>query len=96
MRKCIAQAGIAMVSGATSQWNKTNWMQKGEIATLPKDKVCCLYRYRDGRMQHTGIYLGDGTEIDARGSASGVIGPVAVDKYPWTHWGIPAGLYDNN
>lgn len=96
VRKCMAQAGISMVSGATSQWNKTDWMQKGEITTLPKDKVCCLYRYRDGKMQHTGIYLGDGTEIDARGSASGVIGPTAIDKYPWTHWGIPAGLYDSN
>lgn len=96
VRKCMAQAGISMVSGATSQWNKTNWEQKGTIDTLPRDKVCCLYRYRDGKMQHTGIYLGDGTFVDARGSKQGVIGPSPLDSYPWTHWGIPAGLEHNN
>jgi len=32
--------------------------------------------------------------MDARGSSSGVVYS-ALGKYPWTHWAIPKGLYDN-
>ena len=53
-------AGIKIVSGATSQWNKTNWAQKGTIDSLPKDKVCLLYRWNGSNMQHTGVYCGNG------------------------------------
>lgn len=94
----MKQVGISMVSGATSQWNKTNFMAKGSIDTLPADKVCCLYRKdaSTGKMAHTGLYLGDGeTFIHAAGSSTGVV-KSTIKKYGrWTHWGIPAGLYDN-
>ena len=62
---------------------------------MPKNKVVILYKQKDdGRgMQHTGIYLGDGTFVDARGSNEGVIGPNSLGSYPWTHYGIPKGLY---
>lgn len=42
-------------------------------------------------MQHTGIYLGDGYVIDARGSSAGVV-KSKLSSYPWTHFGQPQGL----
>jgi len=87
-----------MVSGATSQWNKTKFEVKGTIDTLPADKVCCLYRKdaSTGKMGHTGLYLGDGqTFIHAAGSKIGVVKSTIKAYGRWTHWGIPAGLYDN-
>lgn len=96
VRFALKEINVSMVSGASSQWKKTNWEAKGTIDTLPKDKVCILYREAPtaNPMQHTGIYLGDGYVMDARGSSSGVVYS-ALGKYPWTHWAIPKGLYDN-
>lgn len=95
VRFAMKEVGISMVSGATSQWNKTTWQQKGTIDSLPKNKICCLYRWTGSVMQHTGVYLGDGYFIDARGSSTGVV-KTKIEKYPWTHWGIPKGLYSTS
>lgn len=93
-RMAMLNVGIKIVSGATSQWNATNWAERGTIDTLPKDKVCLLYRATSPtNMQHTGVYCGDGYVIDARGSRNGVI-KSKLESYAWTHWGIPVGLYD--
>lgn len=94
VRLAMKKAGINMVSGASSQWKKTDWEAKGTIDTIPKDKMCCLYREAPtaNPMQHTGIYLGNGYVVDARGSYDGVL-HTALSKYKWTHWGIPKGLY---
>ena len=87
-RACAKAGGVTLVSGATSQWNKTEWARKGAIDTLPPDEAAFLYRQADGRMQHTGVYLGDGTFVHAQGTAYGVLHePMA--RYAWTHWGIP-------
>lgn len=95
VRGVMKEVSIPMVSGATSQWKKTNWEEKGTIDTLPKNKIACLYRQTsDGVMQHTGIYTGDNYFIDARGSSSGVL-KSKLSSYKWTHWGIPKGLYTN-
>ena len=42
-------------------------------------------------MSHTGIYIGNGKVVHAKGSKDGVV----LDTMPstWTHWGIPKGLY---
>lgn len=90
VRLAMKQGGASMVSGASSQWKKTNWQKKGTIDTLPKDQICCLYREspKANPMQHTGVYLGNGQVMDDRGSASGVI-QSSLSSYPWTHWGIP-------
>lgn len=95
-RYAMKEVGITLVSGASSQWKKTDWEQKGTIDTLPKDKVCILYRESPeaNPMQHTGIYLGDGYVMDARGSSSGVVYS-KLSSYKWTHWAIPKGLYDD-
>lgn len=95
-RQAAKQVGITLVSGASSQWKKTEWEAKGTIESLPVDKVCFLYRESPeaNPMQHTGIYLGDGMVADARGSKSGVLHS-AFTSYKWTHWAMPKGLYDN-
>lgn len=96
VRFALKEVGISVVSGASSQWKKTNWEAKGTIDSLPKDKVCILYRESPSAnpMQHTGIYLGDGNVMDARGSNSGVVYST-LGSYKWTHWAIPKGLYEN-
>lgn len=92
VRYAMKEIGITMVSGATSQWKKTNWLQKGTIDNIPANKICCLYRWTGSVMQHTGVYLGNGYFIDARGSSTGVV-KTKLEKYPWTHYAIPKGLY---
>ena len=92
VRYAMKEVEISLVSGATSQWNKTNWQRKGTIDSLPQDKICCLYRWTGSVMQHTGVYLGNGYFIDARGSSTGVV-KSKISSYKWTHWGIPKGLY---
>jgi hypothetical protein len=92
--RAFQQVGIRMATGATSAWKGTSWQSKGTISNYPKDKVCVLYREGSGRMQHTGIYIGNGEFIHASGSKTGVV----KEKMPgkWTHWGIPKGLYSGN
>ena len=96
-KAAMKQVGITIGSGASSQWRKSKWEQKGKINTLPVNKVCILYRESPNAdpMQHTGVYLGDGTVVDARGSKTGVIHS-NLTSYGWTHWAIPQGLYDQN
>lgn len=94
-RMAMQHVDIKIVSGASSQWKKTKWAEKGTIDTIPKNKVCLVYRATSPTvMQHTGVYCGNGYVIDARGSSSGVI-KSKLESYKWTHWGIPDGLYDN-
>jgi len=84
-RAAAKAAGFSLVSGATSQWQKTQWTAKGTIDTLPMDAVAFLYRQAEGRMQHTGVALGDGTCVHARGTAYGVVRQ-PMSEYAWTHW----------
>ncbi len=89
-------AGISLPSGATSQWTKVDWGSAGEIADLPMDVVCFVYHEKDGsfdHMSHTGVYMGDGTVIDARGHQGGVKHQ-DVASYPWTHFGIPVEIVE--
>lgn len=79
--------GAEIPSGATSQWNKVDWAQKGALDSLPLHQVCFLYLERDGKMGHTGVYLGDGTVVDARGHSAGVVHR-KLDDVQWTHWAL--------
>ena len=75
--------------GCTSQWGyKVNWAQQGAIGDMP-DLVCCVYQYRGGKFQHTGIHIGGGKVIHC---SAGVQWGDTSDK-AWTHYAIPAGLY---
>lgn len=87
-RYAAKAAWVTLPSGATSQWRKGPWKRKGEIGTLPEGEVLFLYRQKGSVMQHTGLALGDGTCVHARGTAYGVIQqPLA--GYAWTHWASP-------
>ena len=89
--------GIALVSGATSQWTKTAWAETGAIAALPRERLCLVYR-QDGAgvMGHAGIYLGDGTVVHAKGHADGVVRERLGEGNRFTHFAIPQGLYDGD
>lgn len=90
------EIGIQMVSGATSQWQKTPWAALGEMDTLPEGKMVILYR-QDSKnvMGHTGIALGDDSCVHAKGHDWGVVRE-GIEAYGrWTHWGIPEGLYED-
>ncbi len=83
---CAKAAGITLPSGATSQWNADVWAEKGTIDSLPEESEgLFLYRQSGGKMQHTGVCMGDGTDIEARGHAYGVIRR-EMATYGWTHW----------
>ena len=85
-------AGLSLPSGATSQWQDGDWAASGLIADLPQvGYICMVYRRSSGRMVHTGVYMGDGTVIEARGHKDGVIRSELGD-YPWTHWAILRGM----
>ena len=94
VRWAMSEIGIKMVSGATSQWRETKWAVLGEMDTLPADKMVILYRKDDdGKMGHTGVALGDGSCVHAKGHDYGVVRE-GIEAYGrWTHWAIPEGLY---
>lgn len=87
----LKAAGIKIVGGgATSQYNDdSNWDQKGLIANMPRDKVCCVFRWDGETMAHTLIYDGQGNYIHDSGEVKKVI----MSKYNATHYAIPKGLY---
>ena len=87
---CAKAGGATLPSGATSQWRSGAWAVKGTIDQLPESAVAMLYRQKGEIMQHTGLYLGDGTVIDARGTKYGVVHQ-AREKYDWTHYAVPKG-----
>lgn len=79
-------------AGATSQWNTAaNWVQKGPIDQLPKDKIACVFwrdKKKPGVMAHTGLYIGNGTIIHC----SGTVKKGAPTDRGWTDYAIPAGM----
>ena len=91
-RYAAKAAGLTLPSGASSQWKKGDWSEKGAIDTLPVGQACFLYMEKAGSnpMGHTGIYLGDGTAVDARGHSYGVV-HMPISGRSWTHWAILRG-----
>ena len=85
-RDVAKRAGVGLPSGATSQWRAAGiWMEMDVIDTLPNEAGLFLYTMRDGRMTHTGVSIGHGEEVDARGHAYGVVRrPIASTSF--THW----------
>ena len=94
IRRALESVGITGVpSGATSQWKKKSlWTESGTIDSLPPDGLVALCREADGKMQHIGWRMSDGSVIDARSSAKGVIAS-ALSSYKWTHWMRPNLAY---
>lgn len=76
--------------GATSQWNAaSNWAQKGLIKDMPRDRVCCLFKQKDGKMEHTGMWCKNDMVIHC--SAGVQTGKLSG----FTHYAVPAGLYED-
>ena len=92
-RGAMEAVGIPMVSGANSQWERTDWAEKGEIAVMPRDKVCAVFRWDEDHIGHVGVYQGDGYVIHAKGHDYGVVRQ-RIEDVKFTHYGIPKGLYD--
>lgn len=97
VRAGLKSVGISITSGASSQYfeklGKKYWVMKGTVDHMPKNCVLCMYRATSSTvMQHTGFKLSNGIQVDARGSAQGVI-KTNYGTYKWTHWAIPIGLY---
>lgn len=90
-RRAAEAAGLSLPSGAKSQYTKGDWAEGGPIDQLKPGKIAMLYRVTaDGDVPHTGIALGDGTEVDARSHARGVVHQ-QIGSYPWTHYKILKG-----
>lgn len=63
--------------------------EKGQIDTLPKDKVCLVFKQAaNGTMNHIGIYLGDGTVAEMASSKMNYQHR-KLSANSWTHWGLP-------
>lgn len=84
----LRQVGLDLAGqGATSQYNTAaNWAERGKISAMP-DCVCCVFRQKNGKMEHTGMHVGGGVVIDCSTGVS------SVGMSGWTHYGIPVGLY---
>lgn len=84
----LKQVGISISGeGATSQYNTAaNWMRRGSVNDMP-DCVCCLFRKKGTKMEHTGMHIGGGIVVDCSVNVrtGGMTG--------WTNYAIPAGLY---
>ena len=87
----LLQAGIKIDgAGATSQYDtKANWTERGTIDAMP-DLVCCVFKQRDGKMQHTGLHIGGGKIIHC----STTVKEGKTTDSGWTHYAVPVGLYD--
>ena len=87
------QIGITINGGgATTQYNTdSNWEIKGPISEMPRDKVCCVFRYDAStkKMEHTLLYDGEGHYIHDNGE----VRKVDTSKYNATHYAVPKGLY---
>ncbi len=84
--------GIALPHGASSQWKGAYWDAKGTLDQMPRDRLCFVFNETDTAdpMGHVGIYLGDGTVVDARGHAAGVLRS-PLSGYAWDHYAILKG-----
>lgn len=74
-----------MGTGATAQWNTAdNWTVKGEIGTMPKDTLVCLFVKKGSKMEHTGFGFNNETIECSAG-----VQHFTARKSKWTHWGAP-------
>ena len=90
--KAFNQVGIKPYTGATKTWNNLAFDKKGPVSQMPRDKVAILYKGDGNEMSHTGIYIKNNRFVHAKGTDYGVL-EESMSAYPWTHFGIPTGLY---
>ena len=85
----LKQVGIDLYGdGATTQYNTDrNWVRRGPVSEMPDNIVCCVFRKKDKKMEHTGMCVGGGVTVDCSVNvrSGGMSG--------WTHYAVPKGLY---
>lgn len=70
--------------------------QRNTISTMPETPgtLVFIYSAKTGKMEHIGVYIGNGYCIEAKGHAYGVV-KTQFKGRGWTHWGIcPFITYD--
>ena len=84
------QVGISISPiGATTQYNTAkDWAVRGRIDEMP-ECCCCVFRKVGNKMEHTGLYIGDGYVIEA----SVGVKKSRLQDGGWTHFAIPNSLY---
>lgn len=93
-REAASAAGMRLPSGSSSQWRDAQaWKERGTIDTLPDEPGLFLFTQKLGRMTHTGVSVGGGWEVDARGHAYGVVRR-RIEDTSFTHWARLAVDYD--
>ena len=89
VKQVCSRVGISFSGGgATSMWNGANWTEKGTRATLPENKLCCIFWQASDckTMNHIGFYYGG-----MMTHCSGTVKREALSSRV-THWAIPKGL----
>ena len=87
-------AGLPPVkSGATSQWKSDIWDVKGSFADVPANKLCCVFRDKNGTKEHVGWYY-NGIAYHAQGHSTGVVATDNKQYKSWTHYAIMKGIYN--
>lgn len=88
---CLNRVGIDLIGeGCRSQWNSNNWTEKGTIDTMPKNTLVCLFVYKGGKWEHTGLGFNNETVECSAG-----VQYSTSRKAKWTHWAVPIGLYSD-
>lgn len=74
---------------ASEDWGATSFYvhcsKRGTIDSFDHIPGRLVFKGKDAKMTHVGVYIGDGKIIEAKGHAYGVIESKLDDK--WTHWG---------
>lgn len=88
-KQAVAAAGGRLPSGVTSQWSGQGlWDARGEIGSMPDEVGIMLYvqdKSNASRMNHVGIYIGNGETAEAQGTRTGCV-RLPLSKGHWTHW----------
>ena len=92
VKQVCGRVGIKFAGGGcSSMWrDNSNWESKGEISTLPQDRISCVFwqnKSNPKTMDHIGFYIGNNTMIHCSGSVK----KENLSK-KCTHWAIPRGL----
>lgn len=75
-------------TGSTGLYS--NSLNKGEISTLPEKPGVLLFRGTPTKMEHVGVYVGNGQVIHSSSVNKGVVQEVVSNS--WTHWGECNGI----
>ena len=94
VKQVLSRVGVKMQGGGCPSMynNNANWIEKGPIENMPKDKVCCVFIYVKSKnnYSHVGLYIGNGQVIHC--SKYVRQGPCPDKSWGWSHYAIPKGL----